>query len=162
MKIILFVFLLTTYINFAQIDKEYTVDSVNEQKLEQIISDRNGKYLFVNIWASWCVPCREEFPDLVELFDKYKDSLDIIALSVDYKDEIDNKVIPFISKMNVSFPVFISDFKKDDQLIKFFNENWSGALPATFIYNLEGKQIMKLEGKQSFESFSSVLKSIKK
>lgn len=162
MKLILLIFLLITSINSAQINNEYSVSPINEQKLEQIISDRNGKYLFVNIWATWCIPCREEFPDLVKLVDNYKNSLDIIALSVDYEDEIDNKVIPFISKMKVNFPVYISDFKKDDQLIKFFSEDWSGALPATFIYNLEGKQIMKLEGKQSFESFSSVIKHTEK
>lgn len=162
MKLILLVFLFITTCNFAQVNKEYSIDSIDEQKLEEIISNRNNKNLLVNIWASWCVPCREEFPDLVKLYDIHKNSLDIVAITVDYKEEINDKVIPFLTQMNISFPVFISDFKKDEQLIKFFDESWSGALPGTFIYDKNGNQIMKLEGKQSFESFSSVLKSIAK
>ena len=153
-------FLFISFINFAQVNKEYLVDSIDQEKLEKLISDRDGKYLLVNIWATWCIPCREEFPDLVKLSNNYKSKLDIIAISVDYKDEVNKKVIPFLSQMKVNFPTYISDFNKDEELIMYFSADWNGALPGTFIYDREGIQILKLEGKQSYESFSSIIKKI--
>ncbi len=113
--------------------------------------------LLINIWATWCIPCREEFPDLVRLSDSYKNKIDILAISVDFEDELNSKVLPFLESVNVNFPVYISNFKNDEELIKFFNLDWNGALPATLIYNDKGKQIKILEGKQSYESFSSIM-----
>ena len=70
------------------------------------------------------------------------------------------KVLPFLKQNNVHFPVYINGFDKDEKLIKFFNDKWNGALPGTFIYDKKGKQIKFLEGKQSYESFSSIIKHL--
>ncbi len=160
MKYLLVILFFISLINVAQTEKEFSVDSIDEEKLKKIISERDGKYLLVNIWATWCIPCREEFPDLVKLNNNFRTKLDIIAISVDYKDEVSKKVVPFLSQMNVNFPTYISDFNKDEELIIFFSKNWNGALPGTFIYNKEGRQILELEGKQSYESFSSILNKL--
>ena len=100
------------------------------------------------------------FPDLAKMSMEYKDSLDVIAISVDHPDEIDTKIKPFLEMNNVQFPVYISGFDKDEVLIQFLSDKWNGALPGTFIYNKSGNQIRFLEGKQSFESFSSIIENL--
>jgi thiol-disulfide isomerase/thioredoxin len=48
------------------------VEVIDVKKLKEIINNRNGKPLLVNVWATWCVPCREEFPELVKITDKFR------------------------------------------------------------------------------------------
>src|SRR6202048_3728241 len=43
----------------------------------------NGKVVLVNFWATWCPPCREEIPELIELQNKYKDQLQVVSISED-------------------------------------------------------------------------------
>ena len=133
------------------------ISKVNGNDLNSIIENRDDKILLINVWATWCIPCREEFPDLVKLADKYRRELEIIAISVDYEDEIETKVKPFLDENNVNFKVHLNGFKKDEEIIDFFNKEWNGALPGTFIYNKKGKQVKFIEGKRSFERFSSII-----
>ena len=147
-------------ISSALIISQSDVKEINADDLNDIIKKRDNKLLLINVWATWCIPCREEFPDLVKLADKYEKELEIIAISVDYEDEVETKVKPFLAKNNVNFKVYINGFKKDQEIIEFFNNDWNGALPGTFIYDRKGKQIKFIEGKRSFESFSSLLDEI--
>lgn len=67
-------------------------------------ADLAGKTVFVNVWATWCAPCRQELPHLQELYDKLTTSNDIvlITLNVDEKPEV---VAPFVREHKLTFPV---------------------------------------------------------
>lgn len=145
---------------FAQEKINSDIKVINETELGSIINNRQGKNLLVNVWATWCVPCREEFPDLVKLYSLFSNSFDFVGLSVDYTEDIRSKVLTFIIDNKIQFPIFISGFAKDEILINFFNSNWNGALPATFIYDKTGKQVKLLEGKQSFQSFKYFMENL--
>lgn len=70
------------------------------------LSDQEGKVVLLNIWATWCAPCREEVPDFVELYDRYKDEgLEILGVSIDKQGE--SVVKPFMEEYNVNYPVVI-------------------------------------------------------
>jgi thiol-disulfide isomerase/thioredoxin len=158
MKLLMLILFILNSLPLANFESSVEVKEINEDLLNNLIKNRNGKILLINVWAAWCIPCREEFPDLVKLAYNYKDDLDVIAISVDYKDEIETKVKPFLIQNKVLFPVYISVFKKDDELINYFNDKWNGALPGTFIYDSSGNQVNFMEGKHSYESFSSIIK----
>lgn len=162
MKFLFFVIILVSSICYSQETAELEISSINKIELDEIIAIRNNKLLLVNVWASWCIPCREEFPDLVELSNIYKNELDVVAISVDYEEDVKDKVLPFLNKNKVEFPVYLSGFKKDEDLINYFSKEWNGALPGTAIYDVNGKQIKFLEGKQSYESFSSIIETLLK
>ncbi len=133
------------------------ISVIDRQGIEKIISQRSGKTLLINIWATWCVPCREEFPDLIQLNRKYKSDVDIIGISVDYPDEIDSKIKPFAEKMNVNFSIYISDIKDAEEFINLFDSEWNGAIPATFLFNSNGKIMIKIYGKVDFEYFEDAI-----
>lgn len=143
------------FLSFGSSEAEpIEVKKIGETDLESILASYKGQVLLVNIWATWCKPCREEFPDLVRLQDFYKGkAVQIIAVSADYPDEIDSKILPFLEKFKINFPVYVQDFPRQEDFINYLNREWNGALPATFIYDKEGRQQVFFIGKKDFESF---------
>jgi len=145
---------------FCQSASELVVETINVEKLNEVLSNRNGKPLLINVWATWCVPCREEFPDLIEISKKYKTKIDIVGISVDLPEEIDSKVIPFLEKHNAGFTNFIVDVKDPEDFINLLNKEWSGAIPATFLYDRNGKQLKYHLGKTDLEGFEKMISSV--
>jgi thiol-disulfide isomerase/thioredoxin len=130
------------------------VEKIDKPKLEQLLNNRDGKVLFINLWATWCIPCREEFPSIIKLVNEFKDKpVDFYGISTDYPDEVESKIIPFLIKQNVNFINLVNGYEEDEDLINAFDKKWNGALPATFIFDKYGKKISFLEGKQSFQKF---------
>ena len=145
----------------GQKDLSLQVDSIGRSELVKLINNRKGKILFLNVWATWCVPCREEFPDIIKLSNTYKNSdLEVVGISVDYPDEINSKIVPFLLKNKVPYKIYVSDFKKDEELINILNAKWSGALPATFIYDRNGIQRFMLAGKGTYNKFKNEIEKL--
>jgi thiol-disulfide isomerase/thioredoxin len=150
----------------AQVDKttsrKVRVDLLDASGFKALKKKYQGKVLLINTWATWCLPCKEEFPDLVRLARNYENSdVAVIGVSVDYPDEVNSKIIPFLSSQQVNFPNFVQDFKEPEDLINLFNEKWRGAVPATFIYDKKGIQRAFLLGKHTFEEFKSEIEAIR-
>ncbi|MFA3783744.1 TlpA family protein disulfide reductase [Melioribacteraceae bacterium 4301-Me] len=138
--------------------RELKVEKIDKKKLEDILKNRNQKLLFLNLWATWCVPCREEFPDIIKLVNDYKNKpIDFYGISIDYPDEVNSKVIPFLKKQKANFTSFVNGFDKDEDLINMLDKNWNGALPSTFIFDKSGKKVSLLEGKQTYKIFKNEL-----
>ncbi len=137
---------------------QIVVEKLNEAGLRGLISQRNGKLLLLNVWATWCLPCREEFPDLVKLADEYqRRDVEVVGLSVDYPDEIETKIVPFLKAVRANFRIFVQDFNDPAVLIQQLDANWSGALPATFIFDKKGSRQAVLVGLHSYERFKGEL-----
>lgn len=84
--------------------RDFEVDLVNGESFK--LSDQRGKVVLLNIWATWCAPCREETPDLQELYSKYKDEgLLILGVSIDKQGV--SVVKPFMEKYGVTYPMVI-------------------------------------------------------
>jgi len=137
------------------------VELIDKVKLDKLIKDRNGKVLLLNLWATWCVPCREEFPDLVKIQNTFPD-VEVVGISNDFKDEVETRIKPFLKKQNVTFTNYVNGFKVETELIDYLNEKWNGALPATFIYDTEGKLKVFAQGKKDYEFFRKELNKLTK
>jgi thiol-disulfide isomerase/thioredoxin len=134
-----------------------SVTVLNEQGLDSLVSSRWGRPLVLNLWATWCIPCREEFPDFLRASKEFP-NVDAAVLSVDYPDEISSKIRPFIKRLNISLPVFVSSVKKQEVMINRLDERWNGALPATFIFTNDGVRDTCLVGKQNLKQFRAAFK----
>ncbi|MBM4171706.1 MAG: redoxin domain-containing protein [Ignavibacteria bacterium] len=137
------------------------VETITKPKLQKLIKERKGKPLFLNLWATWCVPCREEFPSLVKLADEFKD-VEFVGITVDFPEEVESKIIPFLKSQNVNFVSYVNGFEGDEDLINALDKDWNGALPASFLYDKNGKKTSFLEGKHSYESFKKEIEKAKK
>lgn len=118
----------------------------------QVVRNSVAKVVLVNMWATWCGPCREEFPDLVRLNRDYAGrGLKIIFVSWDLDKETARK---FLAQQGVDFPSYIkTDDESDQKFIENFEPKWSGALPATFIFDGTGQLRRNWEGKAAYEKF---------
>lgn len=141
---------------------EIAVETINESGYEQLVRERNGKILLVNVWATWCVPCVQEFPDLVRLADDYRDSnVEIVGISADFPDEIDSKIVPFLKRQKAGFKNYVRNFSSDEAFINQVNPDWSGALPATIIYGSDGEQKTFLLGMSDYETFREKIEALR-
>jgi thiol-disulfide isomerase/thioredoxin len=138
-----------------------TVRPLTAASLDSLISNRNGKLLLLNVWATWCGPCKEEFPDLITLSRSLPPSkAEVVALSIDYPDETESLIAPFIATMAPPFPVFVADIEPQDSLINALNPQWSGAVPATIIYDSSGRRRTFLTGLQTLKTFKKAVDDV--
>ncbi|MBI4462925.1 MAG: TlpA family protein disulfide reductase [Acidobacteria bacterium] len=124
--------------------------------LEGRLREDQGRVVVVNFWATWCEPCREEFPDLIRLHQRHADrGLTLLAISLDSPKLRDTKVREFLIEQRPSFPVYVKTAGDDDAFINAVDPEWSGALPATFIYDRSGQRRHTLIGQQTLRSLEA-------
>jgi len=157
---ILLILLISLSTLVAQNPKKISVEDMDKAKLQKLIKNRKGKVLLLNIWASWCGPCKREFPDLVKLADKYKNSkVEIVGLSVDDREDLQTDVIPFLEKNNVNFKIYLQNFKNIEELIEIFPQ-WQGAIPLTVIFDSKGNQKKFIIGMRDFAFFDNAIQEV--
>jgi thiol-disulfide isomerase/thioredoxin len=107
----------------------------------------NGKLLLINFWATWCAPCREEFPDLVKIGTDYKGKIDLITVSLDELSEINDQVPKFLAQMKSESPAYLLKTPDEGAAIALVSKDWQGALPFTILFNAQGETIYSKQGK---------------
>lgn len=96
------------------------------------LSDLRGQAVLVNLWATWCPPCREEMPTLEEMYNEYKDQgLVVLGVNMTYQDDA-QAVLPFVQKHGLNFPILL------DETGKTGNAYQMKSLPSSFFINREG------------------------
>lgn len=109
--------------------------------LKPLINKTDDKIHVVNFWATWCAPCVKELPYFEEVNQKYKDkNVEVLLVSLDFPRNYDSKLKPFMKKHNLQSEVVAFDDVDQNRWIPAINEKWTGALPATIIYNKDKRQ----------------------
>ena len=143
-----------------QSDINPEVKILNVGDLSELINSEQEHPLLINVWATWCVPCREEFPDLVKISESYSNKVRVVGISVDDSEVLDSKVIPFLKNQKAKFENYLLKVTEPEDFINLLNKKWSGAIPATFIYKKNSKQNEMLIGKQSYKLFEQAVKKV--
>jgi len=116
--------------------------------VQAAIREPGASAVLVNVWATWCAPCREEFPDLLHVAREFKRAgLRTVLVSSDF--EAGDGPQKFLSEQGVDFETYIKT-GKDEEFINSLSTDWSGALPATFVYDAQGRLVRFWEGKASY------------
>lgn len=123
------------------------------------VRSSGARAVLVNVWASWCQPCREEFPDLLKLERKYRaQGFRLILVSADFDSDLP-QARSFLAEQGVGFPTWwkVGD---DMEFINALDRDWSGALPGSFLFDGTGRLIRSWEGKASYATLEQRLRAV--
>lgn len=125
-----------------------TVKSYTYKELKPLLEIKDDKTYIVNFWATWCGPCVKELPYFEKINADYASkNVEVLLVSLDFPKQVEKKLIPFIAKKNLQSKVVLLDDINENVWIKAIDENWSGAIPATIIYNKNKRKFYE----QSFD-----------
>src|SRR6056297_1004975 len=120
---------------------DFTLQNMNNQEVS--LSDYRGKKVFLNFWASWCPPCREEMPDMQKLHEEYGNEIAVLAVNI---GESKSTVANFMMQNKLNLPVLLD-------LNKSIAQNYLvRAIPTTYILDKDGIIIEKTFGALSYQS----------
>ncbi|MEJ7849634.1 MAG: TlpA disulfide reductase family protein [Pyrinomonadaceae bacterium] len=135
------------------------VTQINEISLKKLLKP-NGKPLLINFWATWCEPCREEFPELVKIDNDYKGRINFITISLDDLAEINRDVPKFLAEMKAEMPAYLLKTADENAAIALVTKDWTGGLPFTILLDASGKPSYLRQGKVTMESLEAELAKV--
>jgi thiol-disulfide isomerase/thioredoxin len=113
------------------------IKKIGEKEFAELLKPK-GKPLLINFWATWCEPCREEFPDLVKLDAEYKGRIDFITISLDFEEELTTGIPKFLKEMKAEMPTYLLITPDETAAIAAVSKDWAGGLPFTVLYSPSG------------------------
>lgn len=135
------------------------VPSYNFAELNTFLTKDNDSTYVINFWATWCKPCIKELPAFERLQAEYSEKkVKVILVSLDFPEKLETQVIPFIEKNEIKSQVFLLDDADANSWIPKISRDWSGAIPATLIYNGTSRHFY--ERSFTFEELESELSII--
>ena len=106
--------------------------------LQKYLNTTSDKTYVVNFWATWCSPCIKELPFFEELNKNYSSkNVEVILVSLDFPNKYETSLKPFIKEKNLQSKVVALNDTDSNTWIPKVSEDWSGAIPATLIFNKE-------------------------
>ncbi|MGB9466808.1 MAG: TlpA disulfide reductase family protein [Candidatus Acidiferrum sp.] len=135
-------------------------EMIDAQKFQKIIEQNRGKALLVNFWATWCEPCRDEYPMLNELAKQYAPKgLQVVGVSMD--DDGDLILMRrFLARYKPIFP----NYRKQAGAEAAFRESvlagWTGTMPVSIFYAKDGRQAGHFIGEKSREQYEEAIRGL--
>lgn len=135
-----------------------SLKSYNYKQLKPLLEKEDDQIYVVNFWATWCAPCVKELPYFERIKKEYAaKNVHVLLVSLDFPKQVEKKLIPFINKKNIQAEVVLFDDINEDFWIAAIDKEWSGALPATLIYNKNKRKFY--EKSFDFETLENELKT---
>jgi thiol-disulfide isomerase/thioredoxin len=119
-----------------------------------------GKPRLINFWATWCDPCREEFPELVKIDAAYSTKLDFITISLDDLEDIRTTVPKFLREMKSTMPAYLLHAADEDAAIAAIaaiSSDFSGSLPFTILIKPNGELAYSHQGKIHVDELNAAI-----
>ena len=138
-----------------------TATPATPSAIKENIQTLEAPLTLVHVWATWCQPCREEFPELLKAYRENRNAgLELILISAD-EPSAGKSVEAFLIEQKSPVSSLIST-ELSQAFIETLSPNWSGALPASFFFDSTGKLLIEWEGKQSHEHYTKTIEQLLK
>jgi thiol-disulfide isomerase/thioredoxin len=108
------------------------VEVIKIDGLQQLLKEDRHTIHVINFWATWCKPCVAEMPQFIALAKNHPE-VSVSLVSLDYLENLESKVMPFLEKREINLRVLLMDEIDYNLWIDMVDPSWSGAIPATLI-----------------------------
>ena len=115
------------------ITQKTEVPTLSYSELKPLLHKEGNKTYVVNFWATWCAPCIKELPYFEAI--NQKGNVEVLLVSLDFPKHKESRLLPFIKKNQLQSNVVLLDDSNENLWINAIDSTWSGAIPATIIYN---------------------------
>jgi thiol-disulfide isomerase/thioredoxin len=127
---------------------------IRSDQWKQELAALRGQVVVVDVWATWCAPCLERFPHIVELNRQYRDRhVTVISMNVD--DREDHKAVEMARQFLVKQKAAFRNYLMDEPILDSFQELGVQGIPAVFIYDRTGRQRYFLNADDPNHQFTS-------
>jgi thiol-disulfide isomerase/thioredoxin len=153
--------LIGAFLLFSRMGYSQSINVWKIGDLEKRVKNNSDTTYIVNFWATWCMPCVKELPDFDTIHTDYeKKKIKVLLVSLDFAEDLNKKVIPFLKTRKVKSEVVILDEVNGNYFIPKVSADWSGALPATWIVNTKKSVDRFFEKKITTEFLRNELSTI--
>ena len=129
----------------VQVAKDFVSPSPDGKSVK--LADYRGKVVFLNFWATWCPPCREEMPAMERLYQRYRDKgLVVVAVSIDSEMVV---IPPFVKQNKLTFPI------GHDPKMALAERYGVRALPSSFLIDRQGNLAALAIGPRAWDTKAS-------
>jgi thiol-disulfide isomerase/thioredoxin len=112
------------------------IPTVDFDQLEPRLTTSSDSVYVVNFWATWCVPCVKELPEFEKINQLYAEKkVKVLLVSLDNPRHTESRVLPFINEHGLKSEIILLDDPRSSSWIPRVDDTWSGAIPATIIFN---------------------------
>lgn len=133
---------------------------LNEASFPKMLAAHKGKIVLVDFWATWCVPCRAEMPQLVKLSEKLKArGFDLVTVSADEPSK-ESAAFKVLTDNAVAAPFYLKKVDDDDKFYGLVDAQWSGEMPAMFIYDRSGKRVRSFLGETPVRDIEAAIQKL--
>ncbi len=151
---------LIALVGLALLGADTPLVKVNETLYPKLISERKGKVVLVDFWATWCVPCRKEMPLVAKLEAKLK-AKGFVVVTIS-SDELDNESAAraYLKEAGITTTGYIKAPKDDDAFIRQIDPKWGGELPALVLYDRTGKKVKVWKGETAIAEIETAVSKL--
>jgi thiol-disulfide isomerase/thioredoxin len=140
------ILLLTAMLGMASLTFAQTIPGIDRDDISRMVRNNSDTTYVINFWATWCSPCVKEIGYFEDLHREYAgDPVQVILVSLDFPNQKDRRVLPFIEEKQLSAPVLLVTDLDYNGWIDLVDPSWSGSLPATLIYRGDKKVFLEKE-----------------
>lgn len=134
---------------------------IDAQGYQKLVQQYRGKPLLVNFWATWCEPCRDEYPMLNELAKLYAPKgLKVVGVSMDQDGDL-ILMRRFIARYKPIFPNYRRNPVESEEPFRLaVLPGWTGSLPISVFYGKDGRQVGNFVGERNRDTYEGAIRSL--
>ena len=133
---------------------------IDTQGYQKILQQYKGQPLLVTFWATWCEPCRDEYPMLNGLAKQYApQGLKVVGINLDQDGDL-ILMRRFLARYKPIFPNYRKTKGDEDAFTNTVMQGWNGAIPASFFYSKDGTQIGHLVGQSDHDTYDAAIRML--
>jgi thiol-disulfide isomerase/thioredoxin len=136
------------------------LSALDEASYPKIVAAHKGQVVLVDFWATWCVPCRAEMPQLVKMQLKLgARGVKLITISADEPSK-EAAAFKVLTENSVAPPFYLKKAADDDKFYNLVDPKWSGEMPAMFIYDRSGKRVRSFLGETPVKDIEAAIEKL--